>query len=148
MRRRSDDSGAFSTVLYVRCCPGDDATALTLASGGHPPALIARAGGGVERVSAPGTLVGVLEQARFEDREARLTSGDLLLLYTDGAIELRRRDLEFGERQLEQVLGERAGEPAAVVVDAIADRIEELQDGSPRDDFALLALRMSPDRDA
>jgi PAS domain S-box-containing protein len=148
MRRRSSGDGAFSTVLYARICPGGDSTALTLASGGHPPALIARADGSIEHVATPGTLVGVLERARFEDREARLAPGDLLLLYTDGAIELRRRDLEFGERQLEQVLRERAGEPATDVVDAIARRIDELQDGSPRDDFALIALRMAQARDA
>ena len=148
MRRRSRGDGAFSTVLYARICPGDDSTALTLASGGHPPALIARADGSVEHVATPGTLVGVLERARFEDRAARMAPGDLLLLYTDGAIELRRRDLAFGERQLVQVLREHAGEPANDVVDAIARRIDELQDGSPRDDFALLAVRMRHERDA
>jgi phosphoserine phosphatase RsbU/P len=132
----------------VRVCPGDDSAALTLASGGHPPALILRADGSVERVETPGTLVGVLENARFEDRDARLAPGDLLLLYTDGAIELRRRDLTFGEQQLEQVLREHAGMPADDVVDAISRRIEALQDGSPRDDVALLALRMEPAHDA
>jgi PAS domain S-box-containing protein len=148
MRRRALDGASFSTVIYVRVCPGDDSAALTLASGGHPQALILRAGGDVERVETPGTLVGVLESARFEDREARLAPGDLLLLYTDGAIELRRRDLAFGERQLEQVLREHAGLPAEDVVDAVGRRIEELQDGSPRDDVALLALRMTPARHA
>ena len=148
MRRRARDAASFSTVIYVRVCPGDDSAVLTLASGGHPPALILRAGGSVERVEAPGTLVGVLEGARFEDRDARLSSGDLLLLYTDGAIELRRRDLSFGEQQLEQVLREHAGMPAEHVVEAVGRRIEELQDGSPRDDVALLALRVAPARHA
>jgi serine phosphatase RsbU (regulator of sigma subunit) len=144
MRRRARDAAAFSTVLYARVCPGDDSTALTLASGGHPPALILRADGSVERVETPGSLVGVLEDARFEDRDARLFPGELLLLYTDGAIELRRHDVLFGEQQLEQVLREHAGRPAQEVVDAIGRRVEELQDGSPRDDVALLALRMAP----
>jgi serine phosphatase RsbU (regulator of sigma subunit) len=148
MRRRARDAASFSTVIYVRVCPGDDSAVLTLASGGHPPALIVRAGGSVERVEAPGTLVGVLEGARFEDRGARLSSGDLLLLYTDGAIELRRRDLSFGEQQLEQVLREHAGMPAEAVVEAVGRRIEALQDGSPRDDVALLALRVAPARHA
>jgi phosphoserine phosphatase RsbU/P len=87
----------------------------------------------------------VLEDARFEDRDLSLGPGELLLLYTDGAVELRRRDLGFGERQLEQVLREHAGEPARTVVDAILRRIEEVQDGSPRDDVALLALRATPE---
>ena len=148
MRRRVREDGAFSTVLYARVRPGDGSTALTLASGGHPPALILRGDGTVERVATPGTLVGVLERARFEDRQEQLAPGELLLLYTDGAIELRRRDLAFGERELEQVLLAHAGAPAADVVDAISRRVEELQDGSPRDDIALLALRMMPVRHA
>jgi serine phosphatase RsbU (regulator of sigma subunit) len=144
MRRRSDGP-SFSTVLYVRVCPGDDSTALTIASGGHPPALILRADARVERVELSGTLVGVLEQARFDERNVRLAPGELLLLYTDGAVELRRRDLSFGERELERVLCEHAGKSAEEVVDAVAGRIEALQDGSPRDDVALLALRAVPD---
>jgi len=87
----------------------------------------------------------VLDQARFEQRELRLSPGEVLLLYTDGAIELRRRDLSFGERELEHVLREQAGMSAEQVIDAVAGRIDELQDGSPRDDIALLALRMVPD---
>jgi serine phosphatase RsbU (regulator of sigma subunit) len=145
MRRRTHGRGSFSTVLYARVCPGRDSTAITLASGGHPPALVVRADGSVERVEIHGTLVGVLDRARFEERELRLGPGELLLLYTDGAIELRRSDLAFGERELERVLAEQAGMPAEQVVESVARRIDELQDGSPRDDLALLALRMAPD---
>jgi PAS domain S-box-containing protein len=145
MRRRTRERGSFSTVLYARVCPGQDSTAITLASGGHPPPLVLREDGRVERVALRGSLVGVLDRARFEERELRLGPGELLLLYTDGATELRRRDLAFGERQLEQVLAEQAGMPAEQVVDAVARRIDELQDGSPRDDLALLAVRMAAD---
>jgi phosphoserine phosphatase RsbU/P len=90
----------------------------------------------------------VLDNARFEDRSARLAPGDLLLLYTDGAIELRRSDPSFGEQQLERVLREQAGMPAADVVEAVGRRVEELQEGVPTDDVALLALRVAPVRDA
>jgi len=145
MRRRARGTAAFSTVVCVRVCPGGDSTLLTIASGGHPPPLVLRTDGRVERVDVPGTLVGILDGARFEERDVRLSPGEVLLLYTDGAIELRRRDLAFGERELERVLREQPGMPAEHVVDAVAARIDELQDGSPRDDVALLALRMVPD---
>jgi serine phosphatase RsbU (regulator of sigma subunit) len=145
MRKRAHGSGSFCTVICARVRPGSESTAVTIASGGHPPALILRADGRVQRVEMSGTLVGVLDQARFEDREVRLGRDEALLLYTDGAIELRRRDLFFGERELERVLCEQAGRSAAQVVAAVAARIDELQDGSPRDDVALLGLRMVPD---
>lgn len=145
MRRRAHAAASFSTVLLARVCPAAESTAITLGSGGHPPALILRQDGRVDRVELRGTLVGVLEEARFEEREERLAPGELLLLYTDGAVELRRRDMSFGERELERVLREHAGMPAEQVVDAVARRVDELQDGSLRDDMALLALRMVPD---
>jgi PAS domain S-box-containing protein len=146
MRRRSRGP-AFCTVAYARLCPGREQTTVTLASGGHPPPLILRAGGAVEWVELPGTLVGILDDARFEDREFRLGAGDLLLLYTDGAVELRRGDLAFGDRQLEAIVREHAGMTAEQVIDALARRIEEeLQDGAARDDLALLAVRVVPGR--
>jgi GAF domain-containing protein len=145
MRGRTHKPASFSTVLYVRVSPGRDSVDLTISSGGHPPALLVRTDGRVERVEIPGTLVGVIEQASFAERDVRLLPGELLLLYTDGAVELRRRDLSFGERELERVLREHAGKPAGEVVDAVARRVDELQDGSPRDDLAVLALRAVPD---
>ena len=145
MRKRARGTAAFSTVVCARVCPGQESTVLTIASGGHPPSLVLRADGRVERVEIPGTLVGILEQTWFEERDVRLSAGELVLFYTDGAIELRRRDLAFGEQELERVLREQAGLSAEHVVDAVAARIDELQDGSPRDDVALLALRMAPD---
>jgi serine phosphatase RsbU (regulator of sigma subunit) len=147
MRSRARDASQFCTVTYVRVCPDAGRTTLTLASGGHPRPLLLRAGGEVERVETPGTLVGIVAQAEFEDREVVLAPGDLLLLFTDGAVELRRGDLSFGEQQLREVLRANASRPAEEVVDAVARRVEELQDGSPRDDVALLAVRMLP-RDA
>lgn len=58
MRRRTRTAASVSTVLYARVCPGADATALTLASGGHPRPLILTAEGDVWRIETPGTLVG------------------------------------------------------------------------------------------
>ena len=144
MRRRAQAPASFSTVLYARVCPSRDSTGLTLASGGHPSPLILRADGRVEQIEVPGTLVGILPEARFEDRDERLGPGELLLLYTDGATELRRSDLEFGERELVHALRGQAGRSAAQVVEAVGGRIDELQDGSPRDDVALLAIRTPP----
>jgi hypothetical protein len=45
MRRRTRTAASFSTVLYARVCPGADATAPTLVSGGHPRPLILTAEG-------------------------------------------------------------------------------------------------------
>ena len=63
---------------------------VTLASGGHPPALLLRADGTADYLPTPGgQLVGVLPDAHFATATVRLAPGDTLLLYTDGLTEAR-----------------------------------------------------------
>ena len=92
-------------------------------------------------VAAPGAP---LVHARFAELAAHLAPGDLLVMFTDGVTEIRSRDVDFGEQQLEKVLAEHRGAPAAEVVAAVEHRAVELQSGEPRDDIALLALRPQP----
>ena len=70
-----------------------------------------------------------------------LAAGDVVVLYTDGVTEVRRRRREvFGHRQLIEVLRACAG----LDPDAIAERVEQAvlaaAAGKPRDDIAILAL--------
>jgi PAS domain S-box-containing protein len=141
---QSHAQGRFATVVYARLCPDADGVTLTLASGGHPPPLVLRASGEVEEVQVAGTLVGALRDGRFGEVIVRLAPGDLLLLYTDGVTELRRRDVLFGEQALREVLGRQAGASADEVVAAVERSAVELQAGEPRDDIAVVAVRARP----
>jgi serine phosphatase RsbU (regulator of sigma subunit) len=58
--------------------------------------------------------------------------------------ELRTADPHEGEARLAEVLRASAGRTAAEVVAAVCRRAVELQGGRPRDDIALLALRVLP----
>jgi len=133
----------FSTVLYARVCPGEDGALLTLASGGHPDSLVLRADGTLERIDVRGTLVGGVIDPEFKERDVRLRHSDLLLAYTDGVTELRTRDPLYGDRRLEETLRGLAGASAEQVVEEVRQMAVELQDGPPRDDIAVLALRVT-----
>ncbi|HEV2812396.1 MAG TPA: PAS domain-containing protein [Solirubrobacteraceae bacterium] len=135
-------AGRFCTVLYTRVCPGDDgAVTMTLATGGHLPPRILRADGTLERVELRGSIVGGLRTPAFAECEALLRPGDLLVLFTDGATELRGHDPGVGEQLLDALLLEQVGQPPGVVADAIERRVVELQGGEPRDDIAVLVAR-------
>jgi serine phosphatase RsbU (regulator of sigma subunit) len=128
-------------------CPSADGqrAVLTVASGGHPPALVCRADGTVEEVAgARGPLVGIFRDVEFTAAEVVLETGDLLLLYTDGIVELRGPDGVFGEELLRAGLARTAGLPAGDVLAAVARAAAEAQEGEARDDLALLALRVRP----
>ncbi|MFJ9668995.1 PP2C family protein-serine/threonine phosphatase [Streptomyces sp. NPDC101219] len=96
-----DDDPRFCTVVYGRLTPDPDAGGfrITLASGGHPPALLMRADGTADYLPTPGgQLVGVLEDARIATTTVSLAPGDTLLLYTDGLTEAHT-DVTTGGRE-------------------------------------------------
>ncbi len=114
-----------------------------MATSAHPPPLVLRAGGELERVDVRGSLVGGIVDPDFAVRDVRLGSGDVLVLYTDGVTELRTRDPAYGERQLVETLRGHAGRGAAEIADAVQRTAVALQSGPPRDDIALLAFRIT-----
>ena len=140
-----DPAGRFSTVLLARAGRVTaDGLDLTLATGGHLPPMVVRAGGRVERIQLRGSIVGGLDRPHFGERDVRLGPGDLLVMFTDGVTEIRSREPDFGEEQLEEVLREHRGESVETIVAAVEERAVALQGGEPRDDIALLALRPAP----
>jgi PAS domain S-box-containing protein len=135
----------FCSVVHGRLCPGQAGVAVRLASAGHPPALVLRREGGVEVVGeGRGPLIGVLRDAAFADTRLTLRAGDLLLLYTDGVTDVLPGELARGERELVATLEASRGRDAREVADAVRAQALRLQDGVPRDDIAVLAVRALP----
>ncbi|GGS89105.1 hypothetical protein GCM10010156_54450 [Planobispora rosea] len=80
----------YCTAVFGVLEPDGDGFTVTLAGGGHPPALAVRAAGGVETVHPEGgQLIGILRDPHFAQVGTRLNAGDALLLYTDGLTEAR-----------------------------------------------------------
>jgi PAS domain S-box-containing protein len=142
LRQRSDRR--FCTVAYAYLEPMAQGARIGFASGGHPLPLLLRADGSVQAIGEPGSLLGVLPDPSFEDRSLSLAPGDALVFYTDGVIEGRGTNGALDEDGLAHLVAACAGDGA----DAIAARVEDAavaaQDGSPRDDIAVLVLRVAP----
>ncbi|MEA2420435.1 MAG: hypothetical protein QOE60_2641, partial [Thermoleophilaceae bacterium] len=142
LRQRTDRR--FCTVAYAYIEPMSEGARIGFASGGHPLPLLLRADGTVQPVGEPGSLLGVLPDPNFEDRSLSLGPGDALIFYTDGVIEGRGASNPLDEEGLAHLVAACAGDGA----DAIAARVEDAavaaQDGSPRDDIAVLVLRVAP----
>ncbi|MFL5887815.1 MAG: PP2C family protein-serine/threonine phosphatase [Solirubrobacteraceae bacterium] len=139
--REERSDGRFCTVAYGQLRMTRDGAELTLACGGHPLPFVVRRDGGVEPVGRLGTLLGSDVEPQLTDVTVELAAGDVVVLYTDGVTEVRRRRQEiFGYRELVEVLRACAG----LDPDAIAERVEQAvlaaAAGKPRDDIAILAL--------
>ena len=137
-------STRFATVVCARVRLEAGGAQITLSVGGHPPPLLLCADGHLEALELRGTLVGGLPDPVFVDTELRLDPGDLLLLYTDGVTELRTKDPSYGERRLRETTAAQVGRPVGEVLDAVLAAAIDVDGRRPRDDVALLALRVSP----
>jgi hypothetical protein len=100
---RQDWPEGFATAIHVTI----DLTTgeFAVASAGHPPAVQYQVGSGRWAVLGQqhGPLLGVISQAEFPMQRGTLEPGDALVVYTDGVIERRDRDLEVG---IDGMLGE------------------------------------------
>jgi serine phosphatase RsbU (regulator of sigma subunit)/anti-sigma regulatory factor (Ser/Thr protein kinase) len=88
----------FVTVVYGVLDPADGT--ITLASAGHPPPVLRRAGLGGEAPTAelvkvpPGAPLGL--GGRWQTGQVRLEPGDTILMFSDGVVERRGRALNDG----------------------------------------------------
>ncbi|MBF9134561.1 SpoIIE family protein phosphatase [Plantactinospora sp. S1510] len=132
------------TVVFGILVPDGAGYTATIASGGHPPALLLRADGTAEyQPTTGGTLVGVLPEARIVTRTVRLEPGDTLVLYSDGLTEARADtpDGRYGSDALLAFVDDLSPTTAPAVVAALTDLLARFGDG-PDDDVAVMALGM------
>ena len=114
---------------------------LTYVNAGHNPALVVRAGGGVEELGAGGLPIGLLADATFRVEKIRLAPGDLICLYSDGITEAASpADEEFGLERLARLLADERGGGLGAVVTAIDRAVVEFAAERPQMDDQTLVL--------
>jgi hypothetical protein len=100
LRQNWDEGFATSVHLVLDLESGD----YELLSAGHLPGVQLHAGTGRwEEKAAEGPLLGVYDGAEFHGVKGTLRSGDVLLLFTDGLVELPGRDITEG---IDRLIGE------------------------------------------
>ncbi|MBP0458220.1 ATP-binding SpoIIE family protein phosphatase [Streptomyces montanisoli] len=133
----------MATCMYVVYDPV--AHRITIANAGHPPPILLHMGGRAEVLKVPpGAPIGV-GGVDFEAVELDAPSGATLLLYTDGLVESRLRDVWTGIEQLRERLeatSRLTGPDHAPPLEALCDDVlDVLGPGDRDDDIALLAAR-------
>jgi PAS domain S-box-containing protein len=132
----------MATALVARLeHDGIARTRLRWANAGHPPAVLIGADGEVTLLDDKPNdlLLGVFPDSVREDHVTDLETGATLLLYTDGLVERRDRDIDAGTDELMAVLREIAGLPLEELCDRLLERLF-LPDA--HDDVAVLAVRL------
>ncbi|MEV6956709.1 ATP-binding SpoIIE family protein phosphatase [Streptomyces sp. NPDC051183] len=136
-------SDRMATCLYAVYDPVSHR--ITIANAGHPPPVLLHLGGRAEVLRVPpGAPIGV-GGVDFEAVELDAPAGATLLLYTDGLVESRLRDVWTGIEQLRERLATTAqltGLDHPPPLEALCDDVlDMLGPGDRDDDIALLAAR-------
>ncbi|WP_402465913.1 PP2C family protein-serine/threonine phosphatase [Isoptericola aurantiacus] len=134
---RTVPGSEFTTVF---CGVVDPRTmTLTYSSAGHPPGLLVHDDGATTWLGEARSMPLTLPAGRRPEHKATLTSGDTVLLYTDGLVERRGEHLQDGLGRLVTVAREAC---CATALAGVPDRLLAgmLPDGA-RDDVALVVYR-------
>ena len=111
---------------------------LTWAQAGHPPPLLSRGGRTAPLTRPPGPMLGVVDDAAYACATLDLSVGDVLLLYTDGLVEHRRRSLDDG---LDAVIATVDEAVATSPEQPLGFLLDRLRRANPDDDTCVLAAR-------
>lgn len=136
-----DFEGRFATAIVAHLRFLSTGAELTVASAGHPPALIARAGGQIEEFAGQGTLLGIFPDSVFEEVTTVLEPHDTVALYTDGLFEARAPEQVLTVQQLSGQLARSSGGSARDTVETLLELVDFEDD--VRDDVAIVVARVN-----
>src|SRR4051812_25146272 len=133
---------SFMTAMCVALDPATGRAGVVGA--GHPPLLVARAGGRTESIPSSAPPLGLLERSEFIETKVDLEPGDALLLYTDGIYGAGHGENPLlSAKRLAESLQPMA-ESAQALLDRVLDTAGIQNNGKePPDDVAAIAVRRS-----
>ena len=132
------------TLVYAIARPSSQGIELNLSLAGHHPPLVLRRDGRVETVGALGTVLGLFEHPEFDDTLITLAAGDLICMFTDGLVEARNGNDQFGTHRVEDILREHRGRATDDLAAELVAAARRFHGDALADDLALLLLRACP----
>jgi anti-sigma regulatory factor (Ser/Thr protein kinase) len=137
---REVSGGPMATLMYGVIDP--DEGRLRLATAGHPPPLVIPPDADAYFAEGPaGSPLGVVPFPTYEETTIPLVPGATVLLYTDGLVERPHVTLDEGLEWLREYARGGHGSPDELCGALLQERFAGV---APRDDVALLAVRVEP----
>jgi PAS domain S-box-containing protein len=136
----------FTTAVFLRLNVPDATgrSVISIASAGHPPALICRRDGSIEESSASGPLLGVTDFASdaLLVADYELGPGDKLVLYTDGLTEARKNGVLFDVDGVKATLTQQGEASPIGLANALVEAALQHAAAPLSDDVAVVILRI------
>jgi serine phosphatase RsbU (regulator of sigma subunit) len=139
------DDGTEGSFITACCLVfSQDGKEVSLATAGHEPILYMKGGERFESLEiGEGLPLGLRANEVYLEKSFDLEEGDLLLLYSDGAIDARSEERErFGSDRLKVSLTEKCEEPVEELLGGILEDLDSFRGKEPwADDLTLLAFK-------
>ena len=131
--------GRFVTLFYGVLRPDG---CLTYCNAGHNPPILARAGGGVDRLDVGGIAIGFFDGVPFAERTTTLRADDHLVVFSDGVTEaLNAAEEEFGDDRLVACLASAPGTGAEPLRKHVFGSVQRFTAGAAQhDDVTAMAV--------
>jgi len=131
----------FITMVYGVLDPKNDK--VTFVSCGHPPVWLLHRDGKSDLMMTNGPALGIFSNIDYVNESKQLFPGDILIMYTDGVIEMDNPKVEsFGIVRLKKVLTENWDLPAADLIQQVISYTKAFSGfQSYLDDFTLLIVK-------
>ena len=117
---------------------------VTYTNAGHNPPLLIRRSGAVEKLTTGGIILGIMPRFVYQQAQAHLDPGDVLVLFSDGVTEAAKPEVdeEFGDERLADLIRQHAGESAEAMVQAVIDSVSQFTEGAPpADDITVVIAK-------
>jgi hypothetical protein len=135
------EANRYATLFFG--CYNDETRRLNYVNCGHTPPLLLRKNGGVQRLEATATVLGLFSSWSCTIGSANLEAGDVLSIFSDGVTEAATSSGdEFGESRLLSVLKNSRDLESATILRNIEQAVEDFRaDERPQDDLTLVVAR-------
>ena len=140
------ESGRFMTLFYaeINRLKG----IIRWVNAGHDPAMLFDpVKEKFEELNGGSNLaLGVMEDSRYTEAQHKITSGQILVMATDGVWEARNTKGEmYGKDRLHQVIREHTSATAAEIQAAVFESVRRFRNNTPlEDDMTLVVVKVNP----
>jgi sigma-B regulation protein RsbU (phosphoserine phosphatase) len=120
----------------------EETSILTYTNAGHLPPILVH-DGIPQELDVTGTVVGAFPFARYDEKQVRLASGDVVVGYTDGVTEPENAYGEmFGEERLKDLLVKHAHLEGREIIARVMEAVDQWTGGGElQDDMTMLVAR-------
>jgi sigma-B regulation protein RsbU (phosphoserine phosphatase) len=145
--QRNAPKGTFITLIYGIL--DLDVMEFRFTRAGHNPLILIRpSNGSIEEIRSEGLGVGMSNQSDFakhtHEQHLAVSSGDLLVLYTDGIVEaMNEKGEPYGEEALKSMLIRNAGESSKEITARVFEDVQRFtSDAKQHDDMTMVVIRV------